>query len=183
MMLKWLAPSSVRKQPEIFCLTLGMRAARSPRLLANGGAAKGIARLCHPSYKRARRNGNAIQIVNQQSGTGKGEKLPLSQVYHQCPQVGAVLHCLRYFFRERTRMQLPALTHLFQRTMLNHMASCNWYVQYFTSLHHLARALLEWLLAAQAMRWQWVIDDLCRLRNSLEIASFMANLPTCQFAR
>jgi len=35
---KCSAPSSVRKQPETFCLTLGMRTARSPRLLVKATA-------------------------------------------------------------------------------------------------------------------------------------------------
>ena len=36
MVQKSCAPLGVRKQPEIFCFTLGMRMARSPRLLVNG---------------------------------------------------------------------------------------------------------------------------------------------------
>ncbi len=35
-MQKFCAPLSVRKQPDIFCFTLGIRMARSPRLLVNG---------------------------------------------------------------------------------------------------------------------------------------------------
>ena len=37
-MQKCSVPSSVRKQPEIFCFTLGMRTARSAVLLVNGTA-------------------------------------------------------------------------------------------------------------------------------------------------
>ena len=38
MVQKWLAPVTVRKQPEIFCFTLGMRTARSATLFENGTA-------------------------------------------------------------------------------------------------------------------------------------------------
>lgn len=36
MMAKFFAPSNVRKHPEIFCFTFGIRMARSPRLLVKG---------------------------------------------------------------------------------------------------------------------------------------------------
>src|SRR5437016_14500328 len=50
------APSVVRKQPEIFCLTLGMRTACSATLLVNGTAGSFMKRQTSSAYSRRRRS-------------------------------------------------------------------------------------------------------------------------------
>ncbi|MNM39925.1 hypothetical protein D3C81_507140 [compost metagenome] len=53
---KCSAPASVRKQPEIFCFTLGMRTARSPTLLVNGTAGLLMKSRTASACKRKRRS-------------------------------------------------------------------------------------------------------------------------------
>lgn len=56
MTAKASAPSSVRKQPEIFCLTLGMRIARSAKLLVKGTAKLSMKRRTSDARWRSRRS-------------------------------------------------------------------------------------------------------------------------------